>query len=112
MLVWILRLVGVIGVILGRKMMFSVLPTLFKFLPFLGNVVQFGVNIVCGVIGLAWALTVIAIAWLYYRPLIGIGLLLIVGGLIYFFSKRGKAKKAEEEAHKNEAQPEPEQPSS
>ena len=91
---WILRLIGIILVIGGLKSMFSILPTLFKVLPFLGNVVGAGVGLVCGIVGGAWSLLVIAIAWLFYRPLIGILLLAIVATLIWYLKKRAKEKKA------------------
>ena len=62
MLMWILRIVGLLLVVFGVKSMFSLLPTLFKVLPFLGNIVDAGVGLVCWIFGLAWSLIVITIA--------------------------------------------------
>jgi predicted alpha/beta hydrolase len=39
-----------------------------------------------------WSLIVIAIAWLFYRPLLGITLLAIAGFLVWVFAFKGKDK--------------------
>lgn len=90
MLTWILRIVGLLLVVFGVKSMFSLLPTLFKVLPFLGNIVDAGVGLVCWIFGLAWSLIVIAIAWLVYRPVIGILLLVAAVAGIIFLKSRSK----------------------
>ena len=87
---WILRILGIILVIGGLKSMFSILPTLFKVLPFLGNIVGAGVGLVCVIVGFAWSLIIIALGWLWYRPLIGILLLAIAVAGIWFLKKRAK----------------------
>jgi len=101
-LTWILRLVGIFLVIGGLKSMFSILPTLFKVLPFLGNIVGAGVGLVCMIIGGAWSLIIIAISWLWYRPLIGILMLAIAIAGIWFLKKKAKEKKVEKAAEKIE----------
>lgn len=95
---WILRIAGLLLVILGLKGIFSILTTLLKVLPFLANIVELGVNLVCGVLGLVWSLLIIALAWLFYRPLIAIVLLVVITALIIFLVKKGKSKKMAEEA--------------
>jgi hypothetical protein len=94
---WVLRLLGIILVMGGLRSMFSILPTLFKVLPFLGNIVGAGVGLVCTVAGGAWALIIIAISWLWYRPLIGIIFLLIAIAGIWFLKKKGKKNEKTEE---------------
>ena len=88
---WILRLVGIFLVVGGLKSMFSILPALFKVLPFLGNIVGAGVGLVCTVVGGAWSLVIIALAWLFYRPLIGVPLLLAAIAGIWYLKKKVKA---------------------
>jgi hypothetical protein len=44
------------------------------------------------VVGVAWSLIVIAIAWLFYRPLLGISLLVLAGFLVWVFAFKGKDK--------------------
>ena len=89
-LTWILRLVGILLVIGGLKSMFSILPALFKVLPFLGNIVDAGVGLVCMILGGVWSLIIISIAWLWYRPLIGILLLAIAIAGIWFLKKKSR----------------------
>ncbi len=96
MMTWLLRLAGVVLVIIALKMIFDIIVTLLKVLPFLSNIVGLGVGIVCMVIGLVWSLIVIAIAWIFYRPILGISLLVLAAALIYFFAAKGKDKLKDE----------------
>jgi len=91
---WILRVLGVIIVVISLKMVFDILPSLFKVLPPLGKIVGAGITLVCSVGGFAWSLAIIAIAWLFYRPLIGVPLLAVSALGIWFLSKKAKEKKA------------------
>jgi len=93
-LTWVLRIIGVFLVIGGLKSMFSILPALFKVLPFLGNIVQAGVGLVCSVGGFVWSLIIISLSWLFYRPLIGIPLLLIAIAGIWYLKKRAESRVA------------------
>jgi len=94
MITWILRLVGVVLVVFGLKTMFGILPALFKVLPFLGDIVGMGVVLICGVVGVAWSLIIIAIAWLFYRPLIAIPMLVLAAAGIWYLKQKGKQAKA------------------
>jgi hypothetical protein len=94
LLTWILRFLGIFLVVAAFKMIFKIFPTLFKVLPPLASIVGAGVTLVCSVGGFAWSLVVISLAWLFYRPLIGIPLLLVAGVGIWFLVKKGKEKKA------------------
>ena len=89
---WVLRIVGIMMVIGGLKGIFAFIETILKVVPFVANIVGWGVGVVCTVVGVVWSLIVIAIAWLFYRPLIGIGLLVVAGGLIWIFAFKGKDK--------------------
>ena len=93
MIKWALRILGILLVVGGLKGIFGFLTTLLKVIPFLASIMNFGVGIICWVLGLAWSLIVIAFAWIFYRPLLGISLLVIAGGLIAFLVIRGKNKK-------------------
>ena len=90
---WILRIVGLFLVIGALRSMLSILPTLVKVLPFLGNIVGAGVGLVCSVLGFVWSLIVIAIAWLFYRPVIGILILVVAIAGIWFLKQKAKEKK-------------------
>ena len=91
-LLWILRIVGILMVIGGLKGIFGFIETILKVVPFIAGIFGWGVGIVCTVIGVVWSLIVIAIAWLFYRPLLGISLLVIAGFLIWVFAFKGKDK--------------------
>ena len=89
---WILRIIGIVLVISGLKGIFAFIETILKVVPFVANIIGWGVGVVCTIIGIAWSLIVIAIAWLFYRPLIGIFLLAIAGFLVWVFAFKGKDK--------------------
>ena len=91
-LLWIFRIVGILMVIGGLKGIFGFLTTILKVVPFIAGIFGWGVGIVCTVIGVAWSLIVIAIAWLFYRPLLGISLLVLAGFLVWVFAFKGKDK--------------------
>ena len=92
MWLWVLRAVGVLLVIGGLKGIFGFLETILKVVPFIANIFGWGVGVVCTILGVAWSLIVIAIAWLFYRPILGITLLVIAGFLTWVFAFKGKDK--------------------
>ena len=101
---WILRIVGTLLVISGIKSLFSFVETLLKVVPFLSSLFAFGVGIIATIIGIVYSLIVIALAWIFYRPVLGIILLLIAGFLVWVFAFNGK-KKLAELANKGKAAP-------
>ena len=108
MFLWILRIVGILMVIGGLKGLFSFVITVLKVVPFISNIANFGANLIAGVIGTVWSLLIIAIAWLFYRPVLGITLLVIAGVLIWIFGFKGKDKIkefADKQKAKNAGQP-------
>lgn len=91
MMTWILRLVGVLIMGVGIYMVFAPLVVLADVLPILGNILSYGVGIIAGILALSLSLITIAIAWLFYRPVLGISLLVVAGlimGSIFFLSKK------------------------
>lgn len=92
MLLWVFRIFGVMLVIIGLKGIFGFLETVLKVVPFIANIFGWGVGVVCTILGLVWSLIIIAIAWLFYRPILGITLLVIAGFLTWVFAFKGKDK--------------------
>ena len=92
MILWALRIIGIMIVIGGLKGIFGFLETILKVVPFVANIFGWGVGIVCTVLGIVWSLIVIALAWLFYRPLLAISLLVLAGFLIWVFAFKGKDK--------------------
>ncbi len=107
MILWALRILGVMLVIAGLKGIFGFLETILKVVPFIANIFGWGVGVVCTVIGVVWSLIIIALAWLFYRPLLGIGLLALAGFLVWVFAFKGKDKLKELAAKRNQPQPAP-----
>ena len=92
MWLWLLRGLGVLLVIGGLKGIFGFLETILKVVPFIANIFGWGVGVVCTILGVVWSLIIIAIAWLFYRPILGITLLVIAGFLTWVFAFKGKDK--------------------
>ena len=105
MILWALRIIGIMLVIGGLKGIFGFLQTILKVVPFIANIFGWGVGIVCTVIGIVWSLIVIAIAWLFYRPLLGISLLVLAGFLVWVFAFKGKDKLKELAAKSSKKEP-------
>ena len=89
---WALRILGILMVIGGLKGIFGFIETILKVVPFIAGIFGWGVGLICTVVGIAWSLIVIAIAWLFYRPLLGISLLVLAGFLVWVFAFKGKDK--------------------
>lgn len=89
MWLWILRILGILLVCGGLRGIFNILSTILKVVPFLANIVNWGVGFVCNVIGIVWSLIIIAIAWVFYRPLLGISILVAVFAILGFVAYRG-----------------------
>ena len=104
---WIIRILGLIMLVWGFNNIFDILTHLAKVLPFLGSIVGFGAKILAWIIAIPWWLIVVAIAWVWYRPVLGILLLLAAGGLIYLAVLNGKKKKAAEAAAAPAEEPAP-----
>ncbi|RRD70707.1 MULTISPECIES: TMEM43 family protein [unclassified Desulfovibrio] len=91
---WVLRILGVILVISGCKMVVAPLSVIASVVPFLGDVVAAGTGIVCTFFGLAWSLLIISIAWLRFRPVVGGCMLLVAAVLIALLYVKGRKAKA------------------
>ena len=89
---WAYRILGIVMVIGALKLIFGFVVTLTRIVPFLSTIVGWGVGVICTVLGVVWSLLVIAVAWLFYRPIVGIALLAIAGVLVWIFALGGKNK--------------------
>ncbi len=82
-LTWILRGVGALLMSVGFTMFLSPLSTFASLVPFLGPVVRGAAAAISLVITIPLTFVVIAIAWIAFRPVIGGGLLIAAGALLY-----------------------------
>ena len=78
----------------GLSMVFKPLSVLADVLPILGDLVEMGMGFVAGLIALVCSLITIAVAWIFFRPVLGIILLVIAGALIGLLIKKMVAAKA------------------
>lgn len=94
-LTWILRGVGFFIMFMGLVMVFKPISVFGDVIPIVGTLLGAGLAVFAGAVAAALSLVTIAISWLFYRPLVGILLLLLAGGaiagLMYLSAQRKKA---------------------
>lgn len=84
MITWLVRFVGFLFMAFGFMAIMNPLSVLGSVIPFIGNIIGMGTGLISFVLAGTISLLVIAIAWLFVRPLLGIVMLaLAVGGFIY-----------------------------
>jgi len=94
---WVVRLLGFLCMLIGFSMIFKPLSTVADVVPFIGSVVGMGTGVVAFALSAPLALITIAVAWIVYRPLLGIALL--VAGIGVFVGIFVLAKKRQAAAH-------------
>lgn len=94
---WIVRFVGFLLMAMGIGMIFKPISTLGDVIPIVGNILGMGIGVVAFIVALVLSLVTIAIAWILYRPVLAI-ILLVVGvgafAAIWYIAKQKKAKAA------------------
>lgn len=90
---WVVRFAGFFLLYIGLSMVLRPLSVLGDVLPVLGTIIGWGTGLVAGVLALVCSLVTIAIAWIVYRPVLGVLLLIAAGAVVYLTwkKKRGKA---------------------
>jgi hypothetical protein len=91
LLTWLLRFAGFMMMFVGLMLFMRPMAVIADFLPFLGRIVSAGTGIISFLISSSLSLTTIAIAWIFYRPLLGILLLLVVAALMFTIRKKVKS---------------------
>ena len=92
---WVLRLVGIILLTSGFATILKPLSTVSSFVPILGNVVSSAVGLISLLLGIALGFVVIAIAWIRFRPVLGIGLLVVAVACFILVKKKTAGAKKE-----------------
>ena len=92
LITWLVRLGGFILIWIGFGLLFAPLSVLADIVPLFGSLVGAATGLIAFLLALAVALTVIAIAWVVFRPLLGITLLVLAVAAL-FFGFRAFAKK-------------------
>ena len=93
LITWLVRLGGFILLWIGFGLLFAPLSVLADIVPLFGALVGAATGLIAFLLALAVALAVIAIAWVFFRPLLGIALLVMaVAALFFGFRAFGKKK--------------------
>lgn len=94
MVTWIVRGVGLLLLFVGFSLILGPLGVVGDVIPFVGALVRMGTGLIGLVLALGVGTLTIAIAWFWYRPLLGV-LILVVGfaitaGIVWLGRKRAK----------------------
>lgn len=98
---WLKRGLGFLLIMIGYSMVTSIIRTAaditLNWIPLLGpmatSIISLGVSIANFILATCTALPVAAVAWLVYRPVLGITMLAMSGGLFYLASSAGQKMK-------------------
>jgi len=95
---WLVRFGGFFLMWLGARLVFGPIAALGDVVPFIGNLLGAGIGLITGIASLVLSTITIAIAWIFYRPLIGGGLIIFAAILLFggvrFFRKAKSGLKA------------------
>jgi hypothetical protein len=97
MLTWILRGVGWFLMTLGIFLVLRPIAMVANFIPFAGSFVAFGAFILAAVGASGLSLVTVAVAWIAYRPVLGVAILLVaavgIAATIVMMTRASAAKK-------------------
>ena len=79
---WILRVVGFVMMVIGISMVVSPIVVFADVIPFLGDLIGMGTMLFAGLVSFSLSLVTISIAWVAFRPLVGVPLLVVAVGSI------------------------------
>ena len=91
---WIIRGLGCLLMLIGLSLIFKPLVVVADVIPFLGDLLGMGLGLFATIIALPLSLITIAIAWIFYRPVIGIILLSVSAFILLKGFKMAKKKKS------------------
>lgn len=92
---WVLRVVGFVMMFIGLKTFLSILSVTADIIPIVGSIVGAGAGVVAFLGALIVSTIIIAIAWIFFRPLLAFGLIAVavIAGVAMVW--RGKGAKSE-----------------
>jgi hypothetical protein len=92
-LTWILRAVGFILMFLGLVMIFRPISVLGDVIPIVGTVLGAGLGVFAGAMAAALSVATISVAWLVYRPVLGVALMVVALGLLVGLVMLGRKRR-------------------
>ncbi len=93
-LTWILRAVGFFMMFLGLALFFRPLSVLGDVVPMFGSLLAFGTGLFAFAIAAVLSVGTIGVAWIIYRPVLGIALLAVAIGLLVWLAVSGRKRAA------------------
>lgn len=94
MMTWILRGAGFFMMFLGLAMVFAPIAVFGDVVPIVGRLLGAGTSIVAGLLAAFFATGTIAVAWIAYRPVLGVILLALAAGAVFMLVRVAKKKTA------------------
>lgn len=92
-LTWVLRLAGFLLLLIGFNLVVRPLSVLADVLPPVGNLVALGTGLVASMMAATVAVGTVAVAWVFYRPVLGISLLALALALVVWIIQRMRGAK-------------------
>jgi len=96
---WLIRIIGICVMYYGVSMVLDPIVVLSDVLPFLGNIAEIGVSLISWVVAIVTSFVVIAVAWIFYRPIVAYVLLGVSALLLAvpcFLKKKGSKTASED----------------
>ncbi len=93
-LTWVLRVVGYLMMLVGLRLVLGPVGVLGDVVPFFGNILRMGTGLISLAVSGVCAFIVVGMAWIYYRPLLGVVFLLLAAVIVVavFMAARKRAK--------------------
>jgi hypothetical protein len=91
-LTWVLRLVGFLLMAFGIGLVVGPVAVFADVLPLLGDLLRMGIGLFAGVIAACLSLLTIAVAWLAYRPLLAVALIVAAVVLVIALKRMGRRR--------------------
>ena len=92
-LTWILRGLGWFLMFLGLTMVFRPIAVFGDVIPLFGTLLGAGIGVFAGLTSIVLSLVTIAVAWIFYRPLLAIALLVVAVGSLALLIRLGLKKR-------------------
>jgi hypothetical protein len=81
---WIFRLLGFLLMSFGLKRIFKPLSVLADVVPAIGRVMEASTGFVAYLLAAFLWLIIVAVSWLYHRPVLAVTLLILAGAVLVF----------------------------
>ena len=87
---WGLRAAGLLLMFIGLAILLKPLSVFADVIPFLGNLVAAGTGLIAFVLAVFFTLMVMGVAWIYYRPTLGLSLMAVAVALVTWVLVKNK----------------------